>query len=54
MLSIKQLSKILESATISKVEKDTGISRHNLLRVKSGDATVPYSAIQKLSVYFGE
>ena len=53
LLTLEQLKKIIDRANIAGLSRDTGVSIHNLGRIKNGDNTVPYSDIQKLSAYFG-
>jgi len=52
MLTVEQLKKIIERANIAGLSRDTGVSIHNLGRIKAGDNTVPYGDIEKLSKYY--
>ena len=52
-LSINDLSRIIASGNIAKIERETQVSRHNLLRVRAGDRTIPLIVIEKLNEYYG-
>ena len=52
MMSIKQLSRVLEQAKLKNVSEETGVSVHYLRKIQREDGAVPYSALQKLSDYY--
>lgn len=54
MLTIKQLAIALSYANLNDVCLETGISLEVLQKIKRESNTVPYSAIKKLSEYYGE
>jgi len=51
--SIDELANFLASANLAKLERETEVSRHNLLRVKRLDRTIPLKVIEDLNKYYG-
>jgi|GEM_PF-5876387 len=52
MLSIDHLSQCLQHVRLDGLAKEIGVTRFILVKIKSGDKTSPYNALQKVSDYF--
>ena len=52
MMSVDQLKHNLKHQKIKNLSQETGVSEYNLRRMRSGDRTVPYNEMEKVSDYF--